>query len=293
VPEAASSWFLPRLVGIQQALEWCYTGRIFGAEEALKGGLVRSVHPQGELMDAAIAIAREIADNTSAISVGDDPGDAVAQRRGRAPDGRTPGRQPGDLPVVESADAAEGVQSFLERRPPAFPGKVSRRYARLIPGGRSPSTNEADAVSQASSRIEPEAPPGARELLLRTASDIMREGDIVDISLSELSLRSGLNSALVKYYFGNKAGLMKALLDRDMAAITGSVEALLHKDMDPEAKLKLHLGKMVDTYYATPYLNRLLMRLVRESDAEEARRIADTYLTAAARRLRPPDPRGA
>ena len=121
--------------------------------------------------------------------------------------------------------------------------------------------------------------PGAREQLLDTASAIMREGDIVDISLSELSLRSGLNSALVKYYFGNKAGLLKALLDRDMAAITHSVEALLAKDMDPEAKPRLHLGKMVDTYYATPYLNRLLMRLVRDSDPEEARRIADTYLT--------------
>ena len=121
--------------------------------------------------------------------------------------------------------------------------------------------------------------PGAREHLLETAGAIMREGDLVDISLSELSLRSGLNSALVKYYFGNKAGLMKALLDRDMAAITHSVDALLHKDMDPEAKLRLHLGKMVDTYYATPYLNRLLMRLVRDSDPEEARRIADTYLT--------------
>ena len=121
--------------------------------------------------------------------------------------------------------------------------------------------------------------PGARAQLLDTASAIMREGDLVDISLSELSLRSGLNSALVKYYFGNKAGLLKALLDRDMAAITHSVDALLHKDMDPEAKLRLHLGKMVDTYYATPYLNRLLMRLVRDSDPEEARRIADTYLT--------------
>ena len=121
--------------------------------------------------------------------------------------------------------------------------------------------------------------PGAREQLLDTASAIMREGDLVDISLSELSLRSGLNSALVKYYFGNKAGLLKALLDRDMAAITHSVEALLAKDMDPEAKLRLHLGKMVDTYYATPYLNRLLMRLVRDSDPEEAKRIADTYLT--------------
>ena len=121
--------------------------------------------------------------------------------------------------------------------------------------------------------------PGARAQLLDTASAIMREGDLVDISLSELSLRSGLNSALVKYYFGNKAGLLKALLDRDMAAITHSVEALLAKDMDPEAKLRLHLGKMVDTYYATPYLNRLLMRLVRDSDPEEAQRIAETYLT--------------
>ena len=121
--------------------------------------------------------------------------------------------------------------------------------------------------------------PGARAQLLATASAIMREGDIVDISLSELSLRSGLNSALVKYYFGNKAGLMKALLDRDMAAITQSVDALLRKDMNPPAKMRLHQGKMVDTYYATPYLNRLLMRLVRDSDAEEARRIAETYLT--------------
>ena len=121
--------------------------------------------------------------------------------------------------------------------------------------------------------------PGARALLLETASAIMREGDIVDISLSELSLRSGLNSALVKYYFGNKAGLMKALLDRDMAAITHTVDALLRKDMAPEAKLSLHLGKMVDTYYATPYLNRLLMRLVRDSDPDEAKRIAESYLT--------------
>ena len=120
--------------------------------------------------------------------------------------------------------------------------------------------------------------PGARALLLETASAIMREGDIVDISLSELSLRSGLNSALVKYYFGNKAGLMKALLNRDMATITHTVDALLRKDMAPEAKLSLHLGKMVETYYATPYLNRLLMRLVRDSDPEEAKRIAETYL---------------
>jgi TetR/AcrR family transcriptional regulator len=134
-------------------------------------------------------------------------------------------------------------------------------------------------MSQVASPAEADAPPGARAQLLENASAIMREGDIVDISLSELSLRSGLNSALVKYYFGNKAGLMKALLDRDMAGIVQSVDALMHKDWGPEARLRHHIGAVVDTYYKTPYLNRLLMRLVRESDPEEAQRIADSYLT--------------
>jgi AcrR family transcriptional regulator len=128
-----------------------------------------------------------------------------------------------------------------------------------------------------------EVPAGARELLLQTASDIMREGDIVDISLSELSLRSGLNSALVKYYFGNKAGLMKALLDRDMAGIVHAVDALMAKDMPPEVRLRRPIGAVVDAYFKTPYLNRLLMRLVRESDDDEAHRIADSYLTPLSR----------
>ncbi|HOB12810.1 MAG TPA: TetR family transcriptional regulator [Novosphingobium sp.] len=138
-------------------------------------------------------------------------------------------------------------------------------------------------MNQRTKPSEVEAPAGARELLLQTASDIMREGDIVDISLSELSLRSGLNSALVKYYFGNKAGLMKALLDRDMADIVQAVDALMAKDMSPEERLRRHIGAVVDTYYKTPYLNRLLMRLVRESDEEEAHRIADSYLTPLSR----------
>ena len=134
-----------------------------------------------------------------------------------------------------------------------------------------------------SAKQEGDVPAGARELLLQTASDIMREGDIVDISLSELSLRSGLNSALVKYYFGNKAGLMKALLDRDMEGIVKAVDALMAKDMPPEVRLRRHIGAVVDTYYKTPYLNRLLMRLVRESDDDEAHRIADSYLTPLSR----------
>lgn len=124
------------------------------------------------------------------------------------------------------------------------------------------------------------APAGARAQLLETASAIMREGDVIDISLSELSLRSGLNSALVKYYFGNKAGLLKALLDRDWQAIVTSVAALVQKDdWGPEAKLRRHISKVVDTFYQVPYLNRLTMRLVRESDDAEARRIANCYLS--------------
>ena len=120
--------------------------------------------------------------------------------------------------------------------------------------------------------------PAAREALLDAASAAMREGDQIDISLSELSLRSGLNSALVKYYFGNKAGLLKALLEREWAGIVASVDALLAKDLDPEAKLRIHMGKVVDNFFATPYTHRLLMRLIRESDPAEAQRLADCYL---------------
>ncbi len=118
----------------------------------------------------------------------------------------------------------------------------------------------------------------AREQLLDAACQIMRDGDAVDLSLSELSLRSGLNSALVKYYFGNKNGLMLALLERDMTNVVKGVQALVAKDMEPEDKLRLHIGAVIDTYYAFPYLNRLLMRMIRDSAPSEAKRIADLYL---------------
>ena len=125
VPEAASSWFLPRIVGLPQALEWTMTGRVFDADEALRGGLVRSLHAPDDLMPAARALAREIADNTSAVSV------AMT----RAMLWRVPWA---DHPMAahkidsraiyrlsRSADMAEGVASFLAKRPPAFPDRVS------------------------------------------------------------------------------------------------------------------------------------------------------------------------
>ena len=118
----------------------------------------------------------------------------------------------------------------------------------------------------------------ARDQLIEAASQIMREGETIDLSLSELSLRAGLNSALVKYYFGNKNGLMLALLDRDMGNIVQSLGALIAKDIPPADKLRIHIGAVIDTYYAFPYLNRLLMRMVRDSAPAEAARIADLYL---------------
>ena len=122
------------------------------------------------------------------------------------------------------------------------------------------------------------APSDARSLLLDTASGLMREGDTVDVSLSELARRSGLNSALVKYYFGNKAGLLLALIEREWEAIVTSVDALLAKDADPETKLRIHMAGVVDNFFRTPYTHRLLMRLIRESAPDEAQRLADSYL---------------
>ena len=124
-PEAASSWFLPKLVGVQTALEWCYTGRVFPAQEALDKGLVRSLHEPEDLLPAAIALAREIADNTAPVSIAltrqliwrnagaNHPMDAHrADSRGIQARGKM-------------ADAREGVTSFLEKRPANYPDKVS------------------------------------------------------------------------------------------------------------------------------------------------------------------------
>jgi enoyl-CoA hydratase/carnithine racemase len=120
VPEAASSWFLPRVVGINRALEWTFTGRVFPASEALDGGLVRSVHPDDELLPAAYALAREIADTTSAVSVS-----LTRQMLWRMLGESHPMAahrvdSDGINAMGRSPDAREGVQSFLEKRPPAF-----------------------------------------------------------------------------------------------------------------------------------------------------------------------------
>ena len=138
VPEACSSWFLPRVVGISQAAEWCYTGNVFPASEALAGGLVRSLHPADELLPAARSIAATIAENTAPVSV------ALTRRmlwrmlgashpmEAHKVDSR------GILERGRSADAREGVVSFLEKRAPEFPVRVSDGLPDIFPSYESP-----------------------------------------------------------------------------------------------------------------------------------------------------------
>lgn len=137
-PEAASSWFLPRLVGVQTALEWCYTGRVFAAQEALDRGLVRSLHAPDELLPAAKALAREIADNAAPVSI------ALTRqliwRMAGAPHPMDAHRADsrGIQARGASADAREGVTSFLEKRPAAFPNKVSADLPDIWPDWAEP-----------------------------------------------------------------------------------------------------------------------------------------------------------
>src|SRR3954452_4222035 len=125
VPEACSSWFLPRVVGMSQAMEWAATGRVFSAEEALAGGLVRSLPPADQVLDEARALASEIAENAAPVSV------ALARRLMWAGLGFSHSMEAhrADSRAMfsrgQSADAVEGVTSFLEKRPATYPARVS------------------------------------------------------------------------------------------------------------------------------------------------------------------------
>jgi enoyl-CoA hydratase/carnithine racemase len=133
VPECGSSWFLPRAVGHQRAAEWIFTGRFVGPDEALESGLVRSVHPADELMDAALGLAREIADNTSPVAV------ALSRRLLWAMEGADHPRRAHRLDsecvfrLGRSPEVREGIAAFLEKRSPAFPLSVSHDLARCSP----------------------------------------------------------------------------------------------------------------------------------------------------------------
>lgn len=133
VQESCASWFLPRIVGISTALEWCMTGRSFSASEALARGLVRSIHPQDDLLPAAQSLAREIADNAAPVSI------ALSRQllwKSLAAAG------PGEAHRIESRaiyvrgrskDLKEGISSYLEKRPPDFKETVSNGMPDFYP----------------------------------------------------------------------------------------------------------------------------------------------------------------
>jgi enoyl-CoA hydratase/carnithine racemase len=133
VPEACSSWFLPRIAGISQAMEWVATGRVFSAEEALAGGLVRSVHAPEDVLGAARDLAREIADNSAPVSV------ALARRMMWTMLGASHPMEAhrADSRAMfargRSADAIEGVTSFLEKRDANFSDRVSDGLPEILP----------------------------------------------------------------------------------------------------------------------------------------------------------------
>ena len=134
VPEAASSWFLPRIVGISQALEWSFSGRVFDAEEALAGGLVRSLHAPDDLLPAARAIAADIVENTAPVSVA-----LTRQMMWRMLGADHPMRahSADSRAILErgrSADTREGVTSFLEKRPAIYSDRVSADLPDVFPG---------------------------------------------------------------------------------------------------------------------------------------------------------------
>lgn len=136
--EAASSWFLPRIVGASTALEWCYSGRLFPAEEARERGLVRSVHAPADLLPAARALAREFVDNAAPMSM------AVTRQliwRGLVADHPMEAHRADSRSMRlrgASDDAKEGIASFLEKRPAQFPDPVSAGLPDLWPEWQEP-----------------------------------------------------------------------------------------------------------------------------------------------------------
>lgn len=138
IPEACSSWFLPRVVGISRAMEWVSTGRVFSAQEGYEAGLIRSLHPRDELIGAARELALEIAQNTAPVSVA-----LARQLMWRMLGAEHPmmahrADSRGMVARGQSADVVEGVTSFLEKRPAHFTDKVSDGLPDVMPGWSSP-----------------------------------------------------------------------------------------------------------------------------------------------------------
>ena len=118
----------------------------------------------------------------------------------------------------------------------------------------------------------------SRDTLLDAASALMREQDTPDIGIVDIAARAGVNHAMIRYFFGSKEGLLMALLDRDVMRRIRQLDRLFRLDVTPTERMRIHLNGIVDTYYAIPYLNRLIQLMVREADPARVRHIAEELL---------------
>lgn len=116
------------------------------------------------------------------------------------------------------------------------------------------------------------------EKLLVAASELMIERAAIEVSLSDIAQKSGVNAALVKYHFGNKDGLLLALLARDAATEMSQLEYLLAQKITPTAKMRLHIGGIIRAYHQFPYMNRLIHYLLHESTAEAADEVSKFFV---------------
>jgi TetR/AcrR family transcriptional regulator len=117
-----------------------------------------------------------------------------------------------------------------------------------------------------------------REQLLDAAGDLMIERDSLEISLMDIAVRAGVNAAMVKYYFGNKEGLLLALLERDARGTLNQLLRLMAMDLPPDEKLKRHLVGVMRVCFQRPYINRLVVAVLRDQPANRRQQVADLYI---------------
>lgn len=118
----------------------------------------------------------------------------------------------------------------------------------------------------------------SRVVLLDATASLLSERSTIEVSLSEIAKTSGLNSALIKYYFGGKEGLLLALLERVAERSMADLASLIGMDIPAEQKLRIHIGGIINTYYRSPYLNRLINYMIARGDTASSEKVAKIFV---------------
>lgn len=133
------------------------------------------------------------------------------------------------------------------------------------------------SAAATNSPTERKSSSSAKQLIDATAALLAERSDL-DVSLSEIAKRSGLNSALIKYYFGNKEGLLLAILERDAKMAMSALDNLVAMDLTAEQKLRIHISGIINAYYRSPYLNRLIHSMIEHAEPSLSKRVATIFV---------------